>query len=90
MMRLLVRIIFWLGRPRWIVDDECAPGIEIFGIPIIYYKWNDTFIYIDNTSKYRLANKRELENCCTDSSDIDDSDWVDTTQTPLKRWMSRT
>lgn len=57
-MRYILRFLFWLGKARWIVDDDNDPGIRIFGINIVYHKWNDTFIIDD--CHYRLADKREI------------------------------
>ncbi len=59
-------------RAKWVIVQETEEpngeriqetdmGISVLGIPLIYYKWDDSFIGCNPfTTKYRLAEKREL------------------------------
>lgn len=72
------KIVNFLIRPRWIVDEDGDPGIAFgcgpFRIIIGYYKWCDTFIiYRASKVKYREAHKRELK-CSYDKKEAEE--WV--------------
>jgi hypothetical protein len=62
-MKWLVRFILLVGKARWVVDSELDVGFSLFGVNVINYKWNDSFICYSKNDKEnpcRLAEKREL------------------------------
>jgi len=56
--KLIEKILKW-GKARWIIDEDGDPGIRIFGINIIYYKWDDLFI-VSKLSRFRSSGEREI------------------------------
>lgn len=53
------KLIFWLLKPRWIVEDDGSMGLRLcrLGLNLIYYKWPEPMI---GTQPYRFAEKREF------------------------------
>ena len=53
------KFIFWLLRPRWIVEDDRSLGLRLcnLGLNLTYYKWPEPMI---GSQPYRFAEKREF------------------------------
>lgn len=62
MRKVLIKFLLWVGRARWIVDDEGDIGFQIFGLAVLNYKWNDSFVVYAKGGdvSWRLAEKREF------------------------------
>ena len=66
---MLKKFIFWLLRPRWIVEDDRSLGLRLcnLGLNLTYYKWPEPII---GTQPYRFAEKREFRGAETKGETI--------------------
>ena len=59
-MRSLIKLwVFWLLKPRWIVEDDGSMGLRLCRIRLnlIYYKWPEPMI---GEEPWQFAQKREF------------------------------
>lgn len=63
------RLIAWMLRPKWIVNDDGEMGVRVWGVNFYYYKYDTPLIYNPHQHDdgrpmtWRYAWKREFGEC---------------------------
>jgi hypothetical protein len=54
------KLLFKIGNPYWIVNQDGEMGFRILGVNFWYYKWPDPMLDLEKEYTWRIMEKREF------------------------------